>query len=311
MSFKDPIWLLALLAIPAIWLLYIARRARAARFAVRFPAAATLSLAAPVVAAWRRHLPALLTLAAIGPLAIALARPEMQKTVPVERASIVLVTDHSGSMNADDVEPTRLDAAKKAANTFVDELPARVRLGIVTFAGSVDAVQAPSTDHDLTRRVVDAQVADGSTATGDGLKAAVELLGREAKGAPTAIVLLSDGKNTIGQNPVAVATQPGAAKRIPIYTVGLGTEGAKLQGFGAGLDVSPDFEALAEIADVSGGRTFSAGDSGELEGIYEKLGSQLGTRKVPREVTAAFAAVGLALLVSAGIAAYWRPMRIA
>jgi Ca-activated chloride channel family protein len=312
MSVRDPLWLLALLAVPAAWLLYRQRRGRAARFAVRFPAAGTLLRAAPAVPAWRRHLPALLAVAAMAPLAVALARPQASVSVPIDRASIVLVTDHSGSMMATDVEPTRLAAAQKAANTFIDELPARVRLGVVTYAGGVDAVQALDLDHELGRRVLDGQTAVGATATGDALTSALDLLERGAKDAPAAIVLLSDGKTTAGVEPVGVAEQPGTGKKIPIYTVALGTQGAILPSPAPGqpaIDVSPDPETLRQIAAVSGGKSFAADDSGSLEGIYEQLGSQLGTRKVKRELTAGFAVAGLVLLLGSGVAAQRRPVR--
>ncbi|MFL5845975.1 MAG: VWA domain-containing protein [Solirubrobacteraceae bacterium] len=314
MSFAAPLGLLALLVIPLAALLYGRRRGRARRFAVRFPAASTLLLAAPAVPAWRRHLPAALAIAAMVPLALALAKPQVSVSVPIDRASIVLVTDHSGSMNATDVAPDRLTAAQKAANSFIDELPARVRLGVVTYAGGVDAVQSPDTDHELSRRVIAGQTADGATATGDALASALELLARGAKGAPSAIVLLSDGKTTTGAEPVAIAQQDGAAKKIPIYTVALGTNGAILQNpdpFGPDIDVSPDAETLRQIADVSGGQAFTADDSGNLEGIYEKLGSRLGTRMVKRERTVVFALAGLALLLAAGGAAQRRPLRLA
>lgn len=314
MSFAAPLGLLALLAIPLSALLYARRRGRARRFAVRFPAAGSLLLAAPAVPAWRRHLPAALALAAMAPLALALAKPQASVSVPIDRASIVLVTDHSGSMNATDVAPDRLTAAEKAANAFVDELPARVRLGVVTYAGGVDAVQSPDTDHDLARLVIDGQTADGATATGDALSAALDLLARGAKGAPAAIVLLSDGKTTSGSDPVGVAQQAGADKKVPIYTVALGKDGAILQNpdpFQPAIDVSPDAETLREIASVSGGRAFTADDSGNLQGIYAKLGAQLGTRTVKRERTVVFALAGLALLLGAGIAAQRRPLRVA
>jgi Ca-activated chloride channel family protein len=313
MSFAQPIWLLTLLCIPALWLLYRARRRRAGRFAVRFPAAATLLAAAPAVPAWRRHLPALLTVAAMVPLSAALAKPHRSVAVPVDKASIVLVTDHSGSMLATDVDPTRLAAAQKAANTFVDELPAKVRLGIVTYAGAVDAVQAPDVDHDLTRAVIDNQSADGATATGEALKSALSLLERGGQRVPAAIVLLSDGKTTEGQEPVGVAQQSGSDKKIPIYTVALGTDGAILDNpdpFGPPIDVSPDRETLRQIAKVSGGQAFEADDSGNLEGIYQKLGSRLGTRTVKHEITAGFAIAGLVLLLGAGFAAQRRPLRL-
>ena len=314
MSFKDPLWLLVLLVIPALWLIYRAQRTRARRFAVRFPAAGTLAAAAPAVAAWRRHLPALLALAAIVPLALALAKPQRSISLPIDRASVVLVTDHSGSMNAADVKPTRIAAVKTAANTFIDELPARVRLGAVTYADSIDAVQAPDTNHKLARATIDAQVADGATGTGDALKSALDLLRREAKNSPSAIVLLSDGANSSGPQPIGVARQRGASKRIPIYTVALGRQGATLKTgdpFQPEIDVSPDRETLAAVARVSGGQSFSANDSGKLDGIYEKLGSRLGTRKSKREITAGFAAAGLVLLLGAAAAGQMRPSRLA
>ena len=313
MSFAQPIFLLTLLALPALWLLYRRRQGRAKTFAIRFPAAASLLAAVPVVPAWRRHLPALLALAAMVPLSVALARPKINATKPIDNASIVLVTDHSGSMMATDVDPTRLAAAEKAANTFIDQLPARVRLGAVTYAGAVDAVQSPDTDHTLTRQVIAGQTADGATATGDALQSALGLLQRSSTRIPSAIVLLSDGKTTQGGDPVTVARQAGTTKKIPIYTVALGTPGATLDNpdpFGPPIDVSPDRETLRAIAQVSGGQSFEANDSGNLEGIYEKLGSQLGTKKVKREITAGFAIAGLMLLLGAGIAAQRRPVRV-
>ena len=314
MSFAQPLFLLTLLAVPLVWWLYRRRRENAGKFAVRFPAAASLLAAAPAVPAWRRHLPALLALAAMIPLTVALAKPKVTATKPIDRASIVLVTDHSGSMNATDVEPTRLQAAEKAANTFIDELPARVQLGAVTYAGAVDAVQAPDTNHDLTRGIIGSQSAEGATATGDALNSALSLLKRSHQRIPAAIVLLSDGKTTEGSDPVGVAQQGDLTKKIPIYTVALGHPGATLDNpdpFGPPIDVSPDRETLQAIAEVSGGQAFQADDSGNLEGIYQKLGSQLGTKKVKHEVTAGFVIAGLILLVGAGIAAQRRPVRLA
>lgn len=313
MSFFHPLWLLALLTLPGAWALHRARHGRARRFAVRFPAARTLIAAAPAVPAWRRHLPALLAILAMAPLSVALARPRITRSVPVDRASIVLVTDHSGSMMAGDVDPNRLQAAEKAANSFVDELPARVRLGIVTYAGSVDTVQPPSTDHQRTRDVVGAQSAAGATATGDALKSALALLAREGKGVPGAIVLLSDGMTTQGADPVPVAAQAGGGRKVPIYTVALGRQGATVPNpdpTQPPIDVSPDRQTLEAIARVSGGGAFRADDSGNLRDIYERLGSRLGTRQVKREVTAGFAVGGLVLLLGSGLAANRRPVRI-
>ena len=159
-------------------------RRRARRYAVRFPAAPTLLQAAAVVPAWRRHLPAALVLAALASMALALAKPHAPMRVAVERASIMLVTDHSGSMQATDVEPNRLAAAQGAAHTFIDELPGGVSLGAVAFAAQPDAVEAPTTDHDVAKAVIDGQTADGATATGDALQLAIDLLRQRQGQAP-------------------------------------------------------------------------------------------------------------------------------
>jgi Ca-activated chloride channel homolog len=308
MSFADPLMLLALLLVPAALLAHVASRRRARRYAVRFPAASTLVLAAGRTPAWRRQLPIALLLAALAALALALAKPQRTVAVPVERASIMLVTDHSRSMMAEDVEPTRLAAARRAAHTFLDQIPRGIRVGVTTYADVPDGTQTPTRDHELVRRMIDAQIADGGTATGDALQVALDTLEREPRGAdgkrpPSAIVLLSDGTTTTGRDPVMVA-EAAHELDVPIYTVALGTRDATVPnpGFGPPLTVPPDPETLRRIAEESGGRAYSAQDDQQLSSIYQELGSQLGTRDVKREVTAAFAAGGLLLLLGAAAA---------
>jgi Ca-activated chloride channel family protein len=305
MSFNSPVWLLALVVIPAALLAYRWARRRPSRYAVRFTAVSTLSLAAAAVPDRRRHIPAALALTAAAALIVALAKPHTTVRVPVQEASVMLVTDHSGSMQASDVLPTRLAAADRAANSFIDQLPSAVRVGAVAFSSSPDGVQAPSTDHQAARQVIDNQVANGATATGDALALALQLLHQGAKKLPpSAIVLLSDGAANAGQDPVSVARQAGAEK-VPIYTVALGTPGATITNpadpLGGAVDVSPDPQLMAEIAQVSGGRAFNAQDAGSLGSIYTNLGSQLGTRTVSHEVTASFAVAGMVLLLLAGM----------
>jgi Ca-activated chloride channel family protein len=303
-SFADPGWLLALLLVPLAAAAHVASRRRARRYAVRFPPLETLREAAGAAPAWRRHLPAALALAALAALGLALARPTATARVPVERASIVLVTDHSGSMQATDVQPTRLQAAKDAAHTFLGQLPAPTRVGVVAFSGTPDAVQAPTADHQVARRVIDSEQANGATATGDALAVAIGLLRRQRPRPPSAIVLLSDGATTTGRDPLAVAAQ---ARRdhIPIYTVALGTQAATVPNpdpFGPPLEAAPDPETLRRISDISRGQAFTAQASGELKGIYQSLGSQLGTRTTHHQVTASFAIAGLLLLLAAALA---------
>jgi Ca-activated chloride channel family protein len=307
-SFGSPWFLLALLAVPALIMLQVANRQRGQRYAVRFTGVAALKQAAGTVPVWKRHLPVALLLAALAALALALARPERTVAVPVEKASIMLVTDHSRSMLAKDVEPDRMTAAKRAAGRFLDQLPPTIRVGVTTYSDVPDGTQTPTRDHDLIQATIDAQVADGGTATGDALQVALDTLERqedEGERIPAAIVLLSDGATTIGRDPVGVAQLAGE-QRIPVYTVALGTRNATVPnpGFGAPtLPVPPDPETLEQIADASGGRAFQAQDDQQLSEIYETLGSRLGTRDEQREVTAAFAVGGMLLLLGAGAAA--------
>jgi Ca-activated chloride channel homolog len=307
LTFASPNWLFALALVPLALLAYLASRRNARRYAVRFTAVPAVRLAAGVVPAWRRHLPAALALAALAALVVALAKPQRSVAVPIERASIMLVTDHSRSMLATDVAPDRLAAAQRAARTFIDQLPGPVRLGAVAFSDSPDAVQAPTTDHEQARSIVDAQVADGATATGDALQAAIDALRRDVqngKRPPQAIVLLSDGKTTVGPDPVPIARNAGRLK-IRVYTVALGTRDATVPNpnpFGTPLSVAPDPETLRRIAQESGGRAFTAEDDDQLSSIYKTLGSQLGTRKEKKEATASFAIGGLVLLLGAAAA---------
>ena len=306
MSFATPAWLLGLALVPLALLAYQASRRRGSRYAVRYTAVPALRAAAGTVPAWRRHLPAALALAALAALVLALSKLEKTVAVPVERASIMLVTDHSRSMSATDVSPDRLSAAQRAARTFLNTLPDQVRVGAVAFSDTPDAVQAPSSDHDDARRIVDGQVADGATATGAALEVAIDALKNDkqnGKRPPSAIVLLSDGKTTVPPDPVPVARTAGQLK-IPIYTVALGTRDATVPNpnpFGTPLLVAPDPQTLRQIAQVSGGKAFTAEDSDSLKSIYKTLGSQLGTKTQKKQITATFAIGGLVLLLGAAV----------
>jgi Ca-activated chloride channel family protein len=217
----------------------------------------------------------------------------------------MLVTDHSGSMASNDVSPTRLAAAERAANTFIDQLPARVRVGAIAFSTSPDAVQAPDANHAAARAIINAQVANGATGTGSALELALQLLhGADPKHPPSAIVLLSDGAANTGPDSVAVSRQA-AQEKIPIDTVALGTPNGTLQTPDPLLPpqpVPPDPELMQQIAKASGGRPFNAQSADELSSIYKRLGNELGTVTRKREVTADFAIGGLVLLVLAGMA---------
>jgi Ca-activated chloride channel family protein len=299
LSFASPLLLLSLLALPVLAALYAWSRRRPGRYAVRFPGTPVLAGVVGAVPRWRRHIPAAVAALALTVLGLALARPHATVAVPVERASVVLVTDVSRSMQATDVDPTRLDAALGAAEAFLDTVPDELRVGAVAFASTPQSVVPPTHDHEQIRLHLDSLSADGSTATGDALAEALTLLRSEEGRPPAAIVMLSDGKKTTGRDPLPVAREA-RRERVPIHTVSLGTEGALIRSSsGALLPVPPDPETMARIAEISRGKSFDVAESGELGSIYEGLGSQLATRPEKREITAGFAAGGLVLLLSA------------
>jgi Ca-activated chloride channel homolog len=275
-------------------------RRRARRYAVRFPATSTVRAAVEAGTSWRRHLPAAFALAAVAALALALARPHVSYSAPVDEASVILVCDESGSMASTDVQPTRLVAAEAAANKFIDELPAKARVGAIAFSDAPNTVEAPEVDHGAARAVINSQTAGGGTATGDALALALRLLhAARAKHPPSAIVLLSDGAANEGEDVSTVARQA-KADRVPIDTVALGTPGGTLPNpdpLGPPLAVPPDPQLMAQIAELSGGRTFNAQSADELGSIYQRLGRELGTVARKREVTAEFAIGGFVLLL--------------
>jgi Ca-activated chloride channel family protein len=307
MSFASPLWLLTLLLIPLALSAWVLRRSRPSSYAVRFTALPALREAVAQTGlagrSLRPFIPVGLMLAALAALVLALAKPQRTVAVPIERATIMLVTDHSRSMESDDVAPDRLSAAQAAARTFLKQLPKQVRVGVVAFSTAPDAVQAPTTDHSAVQRIIDAQFPDGATATGDALTVALAAIDSGRKGVkrpPAAIVLLSDGKTTTGRDPVGVAIDAGRLK-VPIYTVALGTsEGVvTAPGYGGYIPVPPDPQTLGAIAQESGGKAFTAQDQSRLSSIYKNLGSKLGTKKHKREATAAFALAGALLLLAA------------
>jgi Ca-activated chloride channel family protein len=306
MTFASPSVLLALLALPVIAGIYVLAQRRRRRYVLRFTAVPVLAgvVAAGGVSRWRRHLPAALLLAALAALLVALAKPQTTVAVPVEKATVMLVTDASGSMRADDVSPTRLAAAQRAGRDFLSKVPKELQVGAVSFSDTPQSISPPSTNREDIRSLIDGLIADGGTAAGDARQAALDALQDAGVGGPNrppaAIILLSDGATTTGADPVEIAREAGKRK-IPIYTVALGTpDGVVDGGFGGGqIPVPPDPETLADISRVSGGKAYTADDADQLSAVYENLGSRLGTETEEREITAAFAGGGLILLLGA------------
>jgi Ca-activated chloride channel family protein len=308
-SFEEPLALLCLFAVPLAILVHLSAQRRRRRYPVRFPALATLAAVASPEPAWRRQLPFALLTVAVAALAVSLARPQKTIQVPVDRASVVLVTDVSRSMSADDVNPTRLDAARQAALTFLGKVPDSLRVGLVAFSDGAQTLQSPTTDRSALSDALKSLEPINGTATGAGLRTALDDLrisaGASGRRPPAAVVLLSDGSATDGTAADDAAAEAGRL-RVPIYTVALGTpDGTFLGGAGERKSARPDPAALARIASASGGRAFRAEDADELGAVYDQLGSQLGTKPGKREITTTFAGLALLLLAGAVASSLW------
>jgi Ca-activated chloride channel family protein len=312
LSFAEPVALSGLVLVPLAVLAYAALQRRRAREAAAW---ANPALAPGLVTAdpgWRRHVPAALLLASLATLVVALAKPQRTVAAPERAATVVLVTDVSGSMEATDVAPTRLDAAIRAARTLSDELPKTFRLGLVAFSDRAEQRAAPTTDRAAVNAALESLLPLGGTATGEGLARGLEAARTPVPGPdgrprrlPAVIVLLSDGKQTAGvEDPLRVADRANRL-RIPIYTIALGTPDGTVQqpgtfGLPQSVPVPPDPATMRAIARASGGRFFEAPTADDLESIYGRLGTRLSSRTEQREVTVAFAGGGLLLLLVSG-----------
>jgi Ca-activated chloride channel homolog len=316
MSFATPFILWGLLLIPLALVGYWLVQRRRIKYAARFT---NLDLLANVVDASpgrRRHVPAALALAALAALVVAMARPQAVVAVPRDDATVLLTMDSSASMTATDVAPTRLDAAKSASSSFLDELPDRFRVGLVSFSNTVSVLEEPTDDRDSVRSALDAIEGDVGTALGDAIVESVALAPtpeeQQSWGGKSlfAILLLSDGANSIGREPLDVLDQAKEAG-VPIYTIAFGTPDGTIEitndaGFTQTYAVPPDPETLRTVAEETGGRFFEAPTEADLQAVYREIDSQVSYEDQERELTAAFAGAGAVfLLLGAGLSALW------
>ena len=313
MSFGEPILLFGLVLVPLAALAYGAMQGRKRREASAFANPALLPNLVTARPGLRRHLPPLLLMLALAVMVVALARPQRTVASPERAATVMMVTDISGSMNATDVEPNRLSAAVKSAKRLTDELPETFRLGLVTFSDFAEQRAAPSTDRTAVSSALDRLTAVGGTAMGLGLERGLEAAqtpvpnqdGTGTQRLPAVLVLLSDGKDTQGGvGPIEIAQRARKAG-IPIYAIALGTPDGEVEvqdsfGLTTRIQVPPDTETLKEIARISRGRFYEAADSAKLEEIYAGLGTKLSSKEVKEEVTVAFAGGALLLLLLGG-----------
>ena len=309
MSFTWPIALVGLLAVPLLWGAYRwAERHRTAAQA-RFANPDLLPNVVDRAPGKLRSLPIVLLLLALGVMIVGVARPHATVSVPREEATIILAMDVSRSMNATDVEPTRLDAARTAAKGFLAEVPEKFRVGVVSFATRAAVGVAPTEDRALVEAALDTLATGEGTAIGDAVALALQV-GQEKVIAgeappPRAIVLISDGARDGGRIEPSEAASQAKERGVPVYSVLVGTEnGVVAETLTGGLRriirVPPSPETLEQISSTTGGEFFAAPDSAELDRVYENLGSRLGKRAESREITDMFAAAAVVLLLVAG-----------
>ena len=355
MSFAWPLALVSLLVVPLIvgvyWLLLRRRR----RQAVRYSSVALLRSVLPRRKRWQRHLPIALVLASLVALGLAAGRPHVERNVPYARTSIILALDVSGSMCSTDVEPNRLAVAQEASREFVEDQPDDIRMGLVVFSGFAELAVPPTTEREELMATIDSVTTGRGTAIGSamlkGLDAiaevnpAVQPVGDvyaledapvadrpPAGGAapsddyvPDIIVLLTDGRNTRGIEPLD-AVPHAVERRVRVYTIGFGTTqpadlsctreqlggqvfGGGFAGFGGfgGARIA-DTPTLVAVAKQTGGTYHAAEDADQLREVFAELPREVATQTQQTEVTWVLAALG-ALLAAGAVAASirWSP----
>jgi Ca-activated chloride channel family protein len=317
MSFAWPLALYGLALVPLALLAYLLVQRRRSKYAARFT---NLDLLANVVArspGRRRHLPPALALLALAALVIGVARPEMAVAVPREEGMVILAMDSSGSMEATDVEPDRMAAARAAASTFVEGLPEGFQVGVVSFSNEADVVTPPTRDREEVVGALQSLEADNGTALGDAIYRSLRLglanLEEEPEEGetPLVILVLSDGASTTGDYEPAEAAAMAAEAGVPVYTVALGTEDGTIEGpdgYGGTrtIRVPPDPETLSQVAETTEGQFFEAPDEEALQSVYDEIGSQVGVETEQKELTVAFTAAGaVLLLLGSALSALW------
>jgi Ca-activated chloride channel family protein len=240
-------------------------------------------------------------------LTLAFAKPKDQVSVPRERATVVVTIDVSLSMEATDVQPNRLDAAKTAAVAFVSALPAKFNVALVSFAGVATTLVPPTTDHGAVTAAITALRPQASTAIGEGIYTSLAALAQVPPDpdnpkavVPARIVLLSDGKTQVGR-PSDLAAEAARKQSVPIYTIAYGTADGYIEIGGRREPVPVDRAELARVSKISGGEAYTATTAGQLKEVYKDIGSSVGTEKVDKEVTSRYAGLGLGLAILAAL----------
>jgi Ca-activated chloride channel family protein len=350
MSLTWPWALIALLAFPLLLGFQWWMRRRRRRDAVRMSSVTLIRAALPGRSLWRRRIPLWLFAAGLVVLATGAARPQASVLVPSNSATILLAIDVSGSMCSTDVAPNRLTVAEQAARKFIEAQPDGARIGLVAFSGIAGLLVAPTADKGALLAAIDTLRTSRGTAIGLAILAAVDAIaeinpnvaatgvdlqaGADGSGAngnyeADTIVVLTDGANTQGVDPVTAAQQA-AARHLRVYTIGFGTTtpapsvctadqisggaaigGRQAGGFGGGRRTQQiDEQTLTQIAEITGGRYFKAEDSAALTNVLLDLPSSISLQRKDMEVTVWFALAGAVLvLVATGLTQWWSRTR--
>lgn len=311
-GFLDPWRLLLLLAVVALGVVYLVVQRRRQAYALRFTNLDLLASVAPRRPGWRRHATAAVYLVALAGLVAAFARPTWDTQVPRERATVMMAIDTSLSMEATDVEPTRLLAAQEAAVSFLDKVPPTVNVGLVTFNAGAALRVPPTTDRQAVRDALGDLRLGERTAIGEAIFTSLDALAtvppaEDGSAVPAAIVVMSDGTTTSGRSD-AEAAFAAAEQGVPVSTIAFGTDEGFIQipgQFGV-VPVPVDREALDAIATTTGGSFYEATTEGELRDVYATIGSSIGYTTVETEVTSWFVGIALVVLfVAGGLSLAW------
>lgn len=307
--FQSPAFLLLLIVVAALLAVYVVLQLRRKKFVARFSNVELLGSVAPRRPGWRRHLTFALLLVGLTVLSIGTAKPATSVRVPRDNATVMLAIDVSLSMKATDVAPTRLKAAQTAGKTFVGLLPARINLGLVSFARTGNVLVSPTLNRVQVERGIDSLQLASYTAIGEGIFAslgaiktfAASTTSKASKPPPARIVLLSDGSNTVGRS-VAQAIDAAKAAKVEVSTIAFGTPTGTVTQDGQTLQVPADVDTLRSIAQETGGSFHTAASEHELKSVYNNIGSQIGYTTQHRDISYRFLVAGLLVLFAAGAA---------
>jgi Ca-activated chloride channel family protein len=302
--FLEPRWLVALLPVLALAAVYVWRQLRRRSYAVRFTNVELLRTLAPKGLGWRRHVGASILVVGLLVLATAMARPSVDTRQPLERATVMLAIDVSLSMQSADVTPSRLAAAQDAAKQFVRQLPDTFNVGLVSFAKSANVLVSPTKEHAEILAAIDGLELAEATATGEAVFTCLDAIrsvpADGASGPPPArVVLLSDGFRTYGRS-VEDAASAAAAARVPVSTIAFGTDTGTVEIQGQQQRVPVDRQSLQQLARTTHGNFYEAASLTQLKKVYQDMGSSIGYRTKPREVTQWYVGIALLLLLAAG-----------